>query len=314
MEDMFTDEIGRCFCDKHRRAQCHECCYDFRDMNEMAEEEAGIRPKKTPAEKAAAEVAVAMSALRGMERMVPRPSQEIFQMNRQFLKDAQDKLKAIEDSGEDVKEPLRRAMQKEQQQEGEMRGLTQAYAQQNPNSRTFEVGGPETQRLYDEFMAAPETKQNRAEKFTCAYCGKSSPTKLNLCSRCKKVAYCDKDCQRAAWRAHKKECVVVEGKEPKSLPLTWPQVEAHGGSPVLGRVLQVRAMVDESVTRQVFGCKDRTGEVRRVVAYTASRRVPGLQQGVILKWKNPRYHYFADGSSGARIEEEDLVNITISND
>jgi hypothetical protein len=50
-----------------------------------------------------------------------------------------------------------------------------------------------------------------------------------------------------------------------------------------------------------------------IAAYTNDRRIPGLQQGSVIRWKNPRFHYFIDGSSGARIEEEDLPNLKISN-
>jgi hypothetical protein len=245
-----------------------------------------------------------------MERMVPRPSPEVFAQNREYLRQAQEKLQALEDAGEDTEEPLRRAMEKEQQEDAEMEALMQAFVQQNPGERNFEIGGPETQKLYDQFIAAPETKRNRAEKFTCSYCKKSSPVKLSLCARCKKVSYCSKECQRKAWKSHKIECVPVD-KVPKALPLTWAEVEAHGGMPVEGRTLEVRAMLDESVMRQVFGCKDRTGQVRRIAAYTNSRKIPGLKQGAILRWKNPSFHYFMDGSSGGRIEEEDLVNISV---
>lgn len=39
---------------------------------------------------------------------------------------------------------------------------------------------------------------------TCANCGKAGATAR--CGRCKKVAYCDNDCQKASWRSHKKDC------------------------------------------------------------------------------------------------------------
>jgi len=104
-----------------------------------------------------------------------------------------------------------------------------------------------------------------------------------------------------------------KAREPKTLDLTWEQVESYSGAPVQGRTLEVRAMLDESMMmRQVFQCKDRVGVIRRVAAYTNSRGIPGLKQGALLRWKNPRFHCFADGSSGARIEEEDLKDITIS--
>jgi hypothetical protein len=95
--------------------------------------------------------------------------------------------------------------------------------------------------------------------------------------------------------------------------LTWEQVEAHQGAPVTGKTLEVRVMLDESSPiRQVVSCKDRVGAVHRIAAYTDARFIPGLEIGSFLRWKNPRYHSFMDGSSGGRIEEEDLPNITVS--
>ena len=38
----------------------------------------------------------------------------------------------------------------------------------------------------------------------------------------------------------------------------------------------------------------------------------GLAAGKVLRWKNPRFHMFMDGSTGARIEEEDLANVTVT--
>jgi hypothetical protein len=72
-------------------------------------------------------------------------------------------------------------------------------------------------------------------------------------------------------------------------------------------------MLDISVMRQVFECKDRVGAVRTVAAYTDSRSIVGLAPGKVLRIKNPRFHYFADGRTGARVEQEDLVNVTVFN-
>jgi hypothetical protein len=44
-------------------------------------------------------------------------------------------------------------------------------------------------------------------KSHCGRCGKASK---NFCSRCKLVAYCGADCQRKAWKAHKRDCNVIE--------------------------------------------------------------------------------------------------------
>lgn len=39
----------------------------------------------------------------------------------------------------------------------------------------------------------------------CGKCGKKSEA-LMKCSRCHKVAYCSKDCQRLDWKNHKRAC------------------------------------------------------------------------------------------------------------
>jgi hypothetical protein len=93
--------------------------------------------------------------------------------------------------------------------------------------------------------------------------------------------------------------------------LSWAQVEAARGEQIEG-ILYVEAVRDESsMIRQVFQCKDCEGVVRRIAAYTNSRKIPRMKVGATLSWIWPRYHYFADGSSGARIEEEDLDRIDV---
>lgn len=281
-------------------------------MNRDAEERAGLRKKRTEVEIAAEEKATAMFALSGMERMVPRPSEEVFEQNRQWLEQCDAKLAKFKAEGKDIDEAVNKAIEKERNRKLEMQAMMQGWGKQNPGKSVFEFGGPETQKLYDSLAAAPTVSNNRAEVYTCDYCKKTSTAKLSVCGRCKKISYCSKECQRAAWKAHKKICVKWEGtKDPKDLPLTWDEVEAHTPLPAQG-TLEVRAILDESMMRHVFSCKDRVGNLRRVAAYTNSRQIRGLKQGAILKWKNPRFHYFMDGSSGARIEEEDLVNVTVS--
>jgi hypothetical protein len=51
MEKTCTDDIGRIFCERHKRELCHECCFDFGPMNRNME--AGLRKKTTPMEQAA---------------------------------------------------------------------------------------------------------------------------------------------------------------------------------------------------------------------------------------------------------------------
>jgi splicing suppressor protein 51 len=43
------------------------------------------------------------------------------------------------------------------------------------------------------------------EEPSCAHCDKKSAS-LQTCSRCHKVQYCGRDCQKSAWKTHKKEC------------------------------------------------------------------------------------------------------------
>ena len=44
----------------------------------------------------------------------------------------------------------------------------------------------------------------------CAACGKTGAKKC--CSRCKRVWYCSKDCQTAAWKTHKLVCKSAAAK------------------------------------------------------------------------------------------------------
>jgi hypothetical protein len=312
-EETISDNIGRMFC-QHNRDFCQICCVDYRMGNRVMEEAAGLRKKETEVEEAARMYATTLRALRGMERMVPRPSEQVFQQNRDWRDEYKAKLDQFALQGEDVESAIRKAIDVERSSELENEAIMQAMARKNPGQTQFELGGEESQKLYDEFVRAPDSKANRADYYTCAYCGKTGTKKLLQCSRCKKVSYCGKECQLAAWPTHKKnECVKIKNSETelKKQSLTWEQVEAHQGQPAKGK-LQVRAIKDESMMRQVFQCRDRVGMCRRIAAYTDSRRIPGLKVGATLTWKNPRFHYFMDGSSGARIEEEDLSNVTVA--
>uniref|UniRef100_A0A7S4ULF1 MYND-type domain-containing protein n=1 Tax=Ditylum brightwellii TaxID=49249 RepID=A0A7S4ULF1_9STRA len=308
--DSYTDEVGRMFCTEHGRDYCHVCCVDYRMGNRVQEEAAGLR-KKDEVEDAARMYATCLRALRGMERMHPRPSEEIFAQNRQWRDEQKALLDKFAEEGHDVAPVIQKAIVREESDELEMNAMTEQMARMNPGQTHFEIGGEESQKIYDEFIRPPKTKSTRGDYFTCAYCGKTSDKKLLMCSRCKTYSYCGRECQKAAWPAHKKNECVKKETEAKKAKLTWEQVEAHGGMPAPG-TLEVKAISDESYfVRQVFQCRDRVGICRRIAAYTNSQKIPGLRVGATVQWKKPRFHYFTDGSSGARIEEEDLENIVV---
>ena len=54
------------------------------------------------------------------------------------------------------------------------------------------------------------------------------------------------------------------------------------------------------------------GIIKTIAVYNDSGKIDGLSQGAVWKWKNPRYHIFMDGNSGARIEESDMKNVKVS--
>lgn len=302
--EMWTDDIGRCFCAAHKRMTCHECCFDFAEMNMMTEIDKGLRKPFSRAQELAKEKVIidrALAHMRGQE------GSDNYQWHMDSLKKVKKEMELL-DAGE-VNEALAKAMQEMTTQDIELRAVADAWAKSNPGQTTMEYGGPETQALYDAVASAPNSRQG-VDVHVCAYCNKSSAEKLQLCARCKQVAFCSKECQKASWPAHKKVCVAVEGYEPrKKLALTWEQLEAYGGGPATGKMIELRAVLDESMMRQVLQCKDRVGQVRRIAAYTNSRSIPNLRVGGVMRWTNPRFHYFMDGSSGARIEEEDLPHI-----
>jgi len=68
-------------------------------------------------------------------------------------------------------------------------------------------------------LKATQTQtQTHTDFRTCSYCHKGSAEKMKLCARCNRVAYCSRECQKAAWRAHKQTCIPVDGyQQPPKL-------------------------------------------------------------------------------------------------
>lgn len=314
MEEIDEDKIGRCFCKKHHRVRCHECCMDFEYPNRLAEEEAGLVKKRSEVEILAEDFVQGMYALKRMEEQTPRPNEECFAESRKWHKVTEAKLQKLKVQGEDVNTAVKKAVEVEEYREMERIAVMKAWSRQNPGKNEFVFGGAESQKLFEKFAATPNREgSSRVDLRTCSYCHKISKEELGFCPRCKKCCYCNHKCQKQAWKAHKKVCNKPNGRDEKVKParLTWGQLEAFLGEPAIGQTLEVRAILDESNIRQVMQCKDHNGVMKTVSAYTHSRIIPGLKLGSVLKWKNPRCHLYVDGSTGACIGESDLVNVSI---
>ena len=332
-KETVEDDIGRIFCKLHGRDVCHECCMDFRPCNRLAEERSGQRKTRTELEDLAEQKVMLQNGLAHMRNMGSPPEMAgNIKFHETELAIVEGKIAAALAAGGD-EDDLHRGARAERDiwatQEAEKNAVLQQWVRDNPGKTRMPLGGAEHQRLFDQFAASAPTVPNaRApEKHTCAWCRKAaSPAhKLHACAGCSQAYYCNKTCQKAAWKGHKKACKEAQRaaagqdesaavhKPAKRLPLTWAQLEKYGaGVPAEGKVLEVRVLADESLTRTVFSCKDRVGVVKRIAAYTDSRRLPGVASGKVLRWKHPRFHYFMDGSAGARIEEGDLKNLTIT--
>jgi len=65
-------------------------------------------------------------------------------------------------------------------------------------------GGEKAEKAVHKALRSDAKRLGR--QFVCDYCGKHSNAKLSACSRCKFTFYCGRECQRAAWPAHKADC------------------------------------------------------------------------------------------------------------
>ena len=223
------------------------CCYDFDMLNRQAEIHAGIRKPPSEIETLAEDRVTLLKGIKFMDDNRQLRNSENYTFHLNELKKVEKRLADLKSAGADVgsiTSALQAAQLKERARDAEMAAITTAWSKENPGKTNMEFGGPETQKLYDQFASAPPSASiDRTDKLVCGYCGKSSTERLMVCSRCKDVAYCDKECQLAAWKGHKKICKpkTVDGeftektKRPK-LPLTWEQLEAFAGAPAVGKV------------------------------------------------------------------------------
>ncbi|KAJ1483376.1 hypothetical protein T484DRAFT_2591122 [Baffinella frigidus] len=105
------------------------------------------------------------------------------------------------------------------------------------------------------------------EEATCAHCG-TRPTGVDLkrCARCRQVFYCGAECQKAAWKGHKKTCAPLTQKasalaQKRSAPAHINDVfasmsAAHDAGDWQG-VLQWEGRFEELLARQDDAVCDR---------------------------------------------------------
>ncbi|KAI9090435.1 hypothetical protein DFS34DRAFT_369501 [Phlyctochytrium arcticum] len=63
--------------------------------------------------------------------------------------------------------------------------------------------------LADKLFPVDLCKKSRAYKTDCAKCNTEQPPtgpKFPMCSKCRRVRYCSRDCQKADWGSHKTTC------------------------------------------------------------------------------------------------------------
>ena len=208
--------------------------------NRQTEIDLGMKKAPTEIEKIADELVTLANAINIMKNRGQSPSSPNYAMHTAELAKNEKKLNALRDAGngEAVSVALLAASRKIEANQAEMEAVTSAWSRQNPGKTNMEYGGAETQKLFDQVAALPPSASiQRADKFTCDYCSKSSTEKLNICSRCRNVAYCNAECQKAAWAGHKKVCkrvpaAAAEEEDKVKLPLTWEQLEVFGGNNV----------------------------------------------------------------------------------
>ena len=307
MAGVFEDKIGRLYCDAHRLAFCNTCAVDFEYMNKLTEQDAGITKKDTEVEWLAEDEANLRAGIAFMEQN-NNTSSEMYTSQVDKLKDVMKKKKAL--SRKDLKEYTAR-YEKVRAQNISLR-TTQAAAASQMMGMSGGTMGDNFMKAFAELtgnVTVGKPGEIVRDKMICSWCRKPGVHKLLMCSRCEQVFYCGKECQRKAWKGHKKLCVAPEKKKKEKVSLTWEQLEAFGGDAAIGKFIELKVISDESTSRQIMGCRDRNGIIKRIACYNAALSLPNFAVGKTFKWKNPR---FVDGSSGCRIEEEDVTNIKIT--
>ncbi|KAJ3058422.1 hypothetical protein HDU99_006809 [Rhizoclosmatium hyalinum] len=284
---------------------------DFRMTNELAEIRAGLRPEPTKLQKLAEERTILQRGIRFMRGPagVPPVMKANYDFHVQQLAKVEKEIEELtkaESDRKELEEATAKSRAKYASQDADTRAIAMAMAAKNPEKTSFELGGVETQELFEKVASVP-LKKSEADPNTCSYCQKPSIVSLKYCARCNAVRYCDANCQKLAWKGHKLECQPAEKKTKGKLPLSWAQLAEFKGV-AEGRELVVRVMLNDKFgPKTVLKCKDSQGIVKPIVLVEnggLDRVVPGT----VLRWKEPRFDTKTDG---ALLESSDLLNITL---
>lgn len=145
MFKVWNDEFGRCFCDKHRRERCNECCMFFTEPNKMLEEQIGLRKARSKAEELAEEKVILERGIAYMMQGDPRTGASMQENLDYELKRVQTELKTIEENGkaDEINAALQKAYLKARTQDAESAALKRAVKQISRGRTDFQMGGPD---------------------------------------------------------------------------------------------------------------------------------------------------------------------------
>ena len=191
MLETFEDKLGRMYCKMHRRQNCHECCVDFRSMNEMMEVDAGVRKAPSRMEELAKERAELVRGMYFMKEQqggrVPPVMRENYAFHEEELKRVDKDIAQLRKNDgikpEEVAAAQQNATQTFAKDDADMSSIFQAWKRENPTESVMSYGGSDTQRLHDSVVSVPHPR------LTCSYCQKKSSTGFQKCSICQIVYY-----------------------------------------------------------------------------------------------------------------------------
>lgn len=86
--------------------------------------------------------------------------------------------------------------------------------------------------MADQTEASSSSEPSAPATSPCAHCS-ATPDSLKQCLKCHSVAYCNRDCQKAHFKTHKKECAAlaqeyVKTHEPKMASRAPPRESGKG--------------------------------------------------------------------------------------